>query len=181
MVGRLAMGYISDSVDPWLLGFSTLCSSALATFVLWGLLSNSFAGLLAFGLVYGTIAGGWTSLWTAFIRPIASAYNNNYTAAKINDYSTEDDLSLSTSLFGYLLLSRGIGNIASTPISNALMRSNPSSSLLYHHSKTGFAVGEGKFEHVIIYVGICFATASMVAAVGFGIEKSRARMANGSA
>lgn len=66
------MGYISDSVDPWLLGLSTLGSSAIATIVLWGLFSNSFAGLLAFGLVYGTIAGGWTSLWTAFIRPIAS-------------------------------------------------------------------------------------------------------------
>ncbi|KZP31551.1 MFS general substrate transporter [Athelia psychrophila] len=57
-IGGLAMGYVSDIVDPWLLALSTLGSSALATFVLWGLFSNSFAGLLAFGLVYGVLAGG---------------------------------------------------------------------------------------------------------------------------
>ncbi|KZP31560.1 MFS general substrate transporter [Athelia psychrophila] len=164
VIGRLAMGYVSDTVDPWLLGLTTLGSSALATFVLWGFLSNSFAGLLAFGLVYGIIAGGWTSLWTAFLRPIV-----------------KDDISLATSLFGYLLLSRGIGNIASTPISNALLQNNQSSSFPYHHTRTGFAVGEGRFQNVIIYVGICFITASVVAVVGWGREKSRTRMASANA
>ncbi|KZP31550.1 MFS general substrate transporter [Athelia psychrophila] len=164
VIGRLAMGYLSDTVDPWLLALSSLGSSALATFVLWGLLSNSFAGLLAFGLVYGIMAGGWSSLGTAFLRPIV-----------------KDDISLSASLFGHVLLSRGIGNIASAPISNALLRNNQSSSVPYHHTKTGFAVGEGRFENVILYVSICFATASVVAAIGWGREKSRARTASANA
>lgn len=65
---------MSDKLDPWLLGLATLCLTALATFILWGVLSSSFAGLMAFGLAYGILAGGWSSLWTAFVQPIASAY-----------------------------------------------------------------------------------------------------------
>lgn len=95
--------------------------------------------------------------------------------------TTEDDITLSTSLFGYLLLSRGIGNIASTPISNALLRSNSPSPLLHHSNKTGFSVGEGRFEDLILYAGTCFAAASMIAVVGWGMEKSRAQRARLSA
>ncbi|KZP33374.1 MFS general substrate transporter [Athelia psychrophila] len=157
-VGRVVMGYASDNIDPWLLILSTLGTSALATFILWGVLSNSFAGLLAFGLVYGVMAGGFTSLWPAIVRPIA-----------------KDDVALITSLYGYLLLTRGIGNIASTPVSNALLRTNQSVSIPYHHTKTGFAVGEGRYENVIIYVGICFAAASVISVGGWAMEKSRAQ------
>ncbi|KZP05355.1 MFS general substrate transporter [Athelia psychrophila] len=163
VIGGLAIGYVSDTVDPWLLALSTLGSSALATFVLWGFLSNSFPGVLAFSLVYGIMTGAWPSLWTAFLRPIV-----------------KDDLTLATSLFGYILLSRGIGNIASTPISNVLMRNNQSS-VPHQHTKTGFAVGEGRFENVILYVSICFATASVMATIGWGREKSRARKASSNA
>ena len=95
--------------------------------------------------------------------------------------TTEDDITLSTSLFGYLLLSRGIGNIASTPISNALLRSNSPSPLLRHQNKTGFDVGEGRFEDLILYAGTCFAAASVIAVIGWGMEKSRAQRARLSA
>jgi len=85
----------------------------------------------------------------------------------------EDDISLSTTLFGYLLLSRGLGNIASTPIANALLRNDPSSLMAHPHSSTGFAVGDGQFENVILYVGGCFAVASVIAVAGWGMERSR--------
>jgi MCP family monocarboxylic acid transporter-like MFS transporter 10 len=61
---------LSDSVDPWLLSFSTLFGTCMATFILWGVLSRSLAGLIAFGLVYGSLAGGWSSMWTGFIRRV---------------------------------------------------------------------------------------------------------------
>lgn len=73
MLGRLSMGVLSDKFDAWALALSTLFLTALATFILWGVLSNSFAGLLAFGIAYGVLAGGWSSLWNGFVRPIASA------------------------------------------------------------------------------------------------------------
>lgn len=91
-------------------------------------------------------------------------------------WAAEDDLTLSTSLFGYLMLTRGIGNILSTPISTSLLRNNGSSSSPpYHHDNTGFAVGEGRFENMIIYVGACFSAAAMVVVVGWGMERARAR------
>lgn len=71
---------------------------------------------------------------------------------------------MSTTLYNYLLLSRGIGNIASTPIS-AKLYANP------HNGAgalgdTGFGVGDGRFETMIIYVGTCFAGTAGVAAFG---------------
>lgn len=74
VVGRLSLGILSDRVDTWLLAFTTLMSSAIAVFVLWGLLSYSFAGILFYGIAYGCLAGGFTSLWTGFTRPVASEW-----------------------------------------------------------------------------------------------------------
>ncbi|KAJ7256824.1 major facilitator superfamily domain-containing protein [Mycena haematopus] len=161
VVGRLSMGYLSDKFNPWILALVTLVTTSVATFILWGVLSHSFGGLLAFGIAYGSIAGGWSSLWTGFVRPIAN-----------------DDPALSTMLYGYLLLSRGIGNIVSTPISTKLLvyTSQPHNGTM--SDSTGFDVGGGRFEKVIIYVGTCFAGAAGVAALGLAmdIRKSGGRM-----
>ncbi|KAJ7160111.1 major facilitator superfamily domain-containing protein [Mycena filopes] len=154
VVGRLSMGYLSDKFNPWLLALVTLLSTSVATFVLWGVLSHSFGGLLAFGIAYGSVAGSWTSLWTGFVRPVA-----------------KDDPLTSTALFGYILLSSGIGNIVSTPISAKLYAN-------FHNITgtigTGFDVGDGRFEKMIIYVGTCFAGAAGIAALGWAINRKGA-------
>lgn len=62
------MGIFSDKFDPWILGLSTLTAASIVTFVLWGVLAHTFAGLVCFGLAYGIIASGWSSLWTGFVR-----------------------------------------------------------------------------------------------------------------
>lgn len=78
------MGFLVDKFNPWILASATLLMTSLVTFILWGVLSHSFAGLLAFGIVYGTIASGWTSLWTGFVRPLASTHppQNHYSSVK---------------------------------------------------------------------------------------------------
>ena len=63
---------LSDYISPWLIASTTLMLSSLSIFILWGLLSYTFAGVLAYGIAYGCLAGGWTSLWASFLRPIAS-------------------------------------------------------------------------------------------------------------
>ncbi|KAJ7163489.1 major facilitator superfamily domain-containing protein [Mycena crocata] len=151
VVGRLSLGYLSDKVNPWLLALSTLLTTLASTFILWGIFSHSFAGLLAFGIVYGTVAGGWSSLWTGFVRPFA-----------------KDDPVLSTTLYGYLLLSRGIGNIVSTPISANLYAQTRN--VTGGAEKTGFQVGDGRFQEMIIYVGTCFAGAAAVSALGWTMD-----------
>ncbi|KAJ7644475.1 MFS general substrate transporter [Roridomyces roridus] len=131
-VSGVVMGHLSDRVNPWLLALSTLLATSLTTFILWGVLSHSFAGLLAFSTVYGSIAGGWSSAWTGFVRPLA-----------------RDDLAMSTRLYGYLLLSRGIGNIVSTPISSKLFSQVRNTTIIRVES-TGFDVADGRFENMII-------------------------------
>ncbi|KAJ7913560.1 major facilitator superfamily domain-containing protein [Mycena leptocephala] len=151
LVGRLSMGYLSDKFNPWILALATLFTTSVATFILWGIVSHSFAGLMAFGIVYGSVAGGWSSLWTGFVRPLAM-----------------DDPAMSTTLYGYLLLSRGIGNIVSTPISAKLYgQAHNVTGIL---ESTGFEVGDGRFEKMIIYVGTCFAGAAGVAALGWAMD-----------
>ena len=77
VVSRLALGLLSDKLNPWLLASITTISASTVTFILWGIFSSTFAGLIAFGIAYGVVASGWSSLFTALIRPIASSYESN--------------------------------------------------------------------------------------------------------
>ncbi|KAF7313006.1 hypothetical protein MKEN_00985500 [Mycena kentingensis (nom. inval.)] len=156
IVGRLSLGFLSDKFNPWMLALTTLLITSAATFVLWGVLSHSLAGLLAFGIVYGSVAGGWSCLWTGFVRPLA-----------------HDDATASTTLFGYFLLSRGIGSIVSTPISAHLYSAASHNGTTTRNGHTGFDVSDGRFKNMILYVGTIFAGAAIFAAVGWGMEEKK--------
>lgn len=69
---QLGLGLLSDHVSPWLLASLTLSAASLATFMFWGVAGHAVAGLFVFGATYGLLAGGFSSLYTAFVRPIAS-------------------------------------------------------------------------------------------------------------
>jgi MFS transporter, MCT family, solute carrier family 16 (monocarboxylic acid transporters), member 10 len=70
------------------------------------------------------------------------------------------------------MMSRGLGNILSTPITTTLSRHNGNSTVIMH-GKLGFDVGGGKFEMVIIYAGTCFAGAAIIAMIGWGSDRMR--------
>ncbi|KAJ7745497.1 MFS general substrate transporter [Mycena olivaceomarginata] len=175
---RLSMGYLSDSFNPWMLAFAILATTSLTNFVLWGILSHSFAGLLAFGVAYGTVAGGWTCLWTGFVRPLASA-------SSLLDLKTTS--SCPQRSMGTSSLSRGIGNIVATPISAKLytqhhlyLQGNVTTghgNMNATMARTGFDVGDkdGRFATMIVYVGTCFAGAAGVAALGWMLDRRSRR------
>lgn len=71
-IACFAVGFMSDKYDIWLLTLSSLVLTSLATFLLWGVLSYSLAGILVFSGVYGAASGGFSSLWSGFVKPIAS-------------------------------------------------------------------------------------------------------------
>ena len=73
--GRIIVGHLSDKVNPWTLAASTTLCTSVVTFTLWGVLSRNFAGVLAFGIAYGALAGGWSSHWVGFIKPIAREFS----------------------------------------------------------------------------------------------------------
>jgi len=88
---------------------------------------------------------------------------------------SEDDIALSTTLYGYVLFSRGLGNVLSTPIASALLSSASISSYGDELAQTGFDVGGGRFKKMIIYVGSCFAGAAMIASLEWGRETMKCR------
>ena len=79
------------------------------------------------------------------------------------------------------MFSRGIGNILSTPVSTALQTMH-SPSLLKLASKSllrresGYSVADGQNEKMIVYVGSCFAVASVVVAFGWLLDTKRRRI-----
>ncbi|KAI0775424.1 MFS general substrate transporter [Irpex lacteus] len=153
------MGWLSDRFDIWVLAIASLVGTCLATFIVWGILSSSLAGILAYGVIYGLTAGGWSSLWSGFVNPVA-----------------KEDPSLSTTLFSFMLATRGIGNILTTPISTALQGHGRVSDDMTQ-ARTGFSVAGGQFKAMIAYAGACFAAATVVTVVGWAFDRrSRTRI-----
>ena len=68
----VAVGLLSDRFEPWGIAVGMLALTAAASFIFWGVLSHTFAGLIMFSVLFGIISSGWTTLWTGFVRPIAS-------------------------------------------------------------------------------------------------------------
>ena len=161
------MGYLSDHFNAWLLALSSLVATALATFVLWGVLGNTFAGLIAFGIAYGIVAGSFSSLFLSFARMYASKWQlQRRILDSLLTHGAEEDPTNSTTLFGYISLGRGVGNVLSTPIATAL--TGTGSHLV--KGATGFAVGGGRFESMILYTGTCFTGAAGLAVFGWRSE-----------
>lgn len=75
------------------------------------------------------------------------------------------------SLLGYLALTRGIGNVLSTPIAAALRRDNGTS--LEAQVNFGFNVGGGQFENVIFWAGSCFAGGTIFATIGWAMSRKQ--------
>ncbi|KLO06695.1 MFS general substrate transporter [Schizopora paradoxa] len=167
LASRITLGILSDKLSPFAIGMLCAFGTALVTFLLWGVVAvraaSHFSGLLAFGIAYGALAGGWTSLMVGFVRPVST-----------------DDPRLATNLIGLLYAVQGIGNILSTPISTSLFHSAPSTKLL---SKTSnhilVALRAGGYEKMIIYVGSCFAGAGVIAGMGMLAEKAQTRRGHG--
>ncbi|KAA1476048.1 MFS general substrate transporter [Dentipellis sp. KUC8613] len=150
-LGPLLIGALSDYFMPWPLALITAVLSSISTFVLWGAVGN-VAGLLIFSATYGVVAGGWSTLWSGFVRTI-----------------TKDDPAASMALYGFLMLSRGLGNVLCSPVSTRL--ANLSTAAATTHKKTGFAIEGGRFGKLITYVGVCYAGAAAIAFVGWMGER----------
>ncbi|GJE97512.1 MFS general substrate transporter [Phanerochaete sordida] len=156
VVSALTAGWLSDRCNVWMLAFVSIMLTSVATFTLWGLASFSFAGVLVFSVAYGLTAGGWSSMWYAFVRPIS-----------------EGDTAVSTTLFGLLLFTRGLGNIASTPIATALQQTRIVALRVDGAPRLGFEVAGGQYAAMVVYASMCFACAAGVAALGWFLERRR--------
>lgn len=73
------------------------------------------------------------------------------------------------------MLSRGLGNVLSSPISTTL--ANVSTTITTADGrKAGFKIDGGRFEKLIVYVGTCYAAVAVVALFGWGRERFTIRV-----
>lgn len=105
----------------------------------------------------GAILAAYRQYVTTAPTSVMSAYMDEMPC------TTEDDPRLTTTLFGVFSLSRGIGNILSTPISTALQSNNGTSMV---QVRPGGAY-QGQYENVILYAGTCFTAAAIVVGLGW--------------
>ncbi|KAF2198740.1 putative MFS monocarboxylate transporter [Delitschia confertaspora ATCC 74209] len=130
VIGCILMGSI---VDKWHVTTCILISTigtAFSVFVIWGF-ATSLATLYVFSLVYGLFAGSFTSTWPGIMKDVK----------KVKESA---DPSI---VFACLAAGRGIGNIASGPLSEALVKGFP------WKGEAGFAYGSG-FGTLIVFTGV---------------------------
>ncbi|KAL8790614.1 MAG: hypothetical protein Q9213_000461 [Squamulea squamosa] len=109
-----------------------ICSlgAALAVFVFWGL-AVSLPILYLFSLLYGLTAGGFSASYTGIV-------------SRVKDQVTAADTGM---IFGFLAAGRGIGAVASGPLSEALLRLQAWKG----EAKLGYGTGYGS---LIVFTGI---------------------------
>ncbi|GHJ87124.1 hypothetical protein NliqN6_3526 [Naganishia liquefaciens] len=137
--GLLLLGYLSDH---WPLRFVitlTCLGSAAACLLLWGFSTNSGV-LIAFVVIFGLLGLSFSAIWSKLIGIIA-----------------KDDPSLPSIVFPIFAFMRGIGNITSGPVSEALLRAPA-------WSGAAGAYGFKNYGALLMYTGI-----TMLAGFGAGI------------
>ena len=130
--GALTMGMLNDRLDLSHVILLSSIGSTLAVFIFWGLAGHG-ALLIMFAILYGFFAGGWSSTWSGMMKQMK-----------------RERSAIDTGLaFGLLSGVRGIGNVASGPLSAGLIEK--ATSMAEKNVRFGY---ETKYEWVIVFTGL---------------------------
>ncbi|KAI9037481.1 uncharacterized protein KD926_000276 [Aspergillus affinis] len=105
--GCVIMGSMVDRFHATTCILASTIGSTIAVFLIWGF-ADSMAPLYIFCIFYGLFAGSFTSTWPAIVN-------------EVRKKSVYADPSI---VFGFLSTGRGIGNVISGPLSEALLKNN---------------------------------------------------------
>ncbi|KAJ5407598.1 hypothetical protein N7509_001481 [Penicillium cosmopolitanum] len=103
--GSIIIGFLSDRYHVTTCLLITTAGSVISVFFIWGF-SSSLWSLYVFCIVYGLLAGGYSSTWSSIAHEIQHA-------------NPATDVSV---IFPFMETGRGIGNVASGPLSEALLK-----------------------------------------------------------
>jgi MFS family permease len=130
VIGQVLFGFLNDRMHVTSVIAVSTIGATMAVFLFWGF-SLSMPLLCIFSLLYGVFAGGFSSCWTGMIREVQRKTPSAETG----------------SVFGLLCAGRGIGAVASGPLSEKLLGGAP-------WLGTGsFAYGTG-YGGLIVFTGI---------------------------
>jgi hypothetical protein len=104
--GCVAMRRFTDRLHVSSCILLSTTGAVVGVFCFWGL-SASLPVLYSFCILYGLFAGSFTSCWPGIMRDVAAKGGDN----------TVDPVMI----FGWLAAGRGLGNVVSRPLSEALL------------------------------------------------------------
>lgn len=130
VVGCVLMGSIVDKLDVTVCILISTVGSTIGVFLIWGF-SMSLAPLFIFSVVYGLFAGSYTSTWPGIMRDV------------VHKMSSAE----SSMVFACLAAGRGVGNLVSGPLSEALIKGLP------WEGKLGYGYGSG-YGPLIVFTGV---------------------------
>lgn len=116
--GCVAMGWFIDRLDVTTCIMLSTAGTVLGTFFLWGLGGNNLAVLYVFCVVYGFFAGSFTSAWPGIMREVAKLGHQDQGHGSKKPVDP-------TMVFAFLAMGRGVGNVVSGPLSEALVKGLP--------------------------------------------------------
>ena len=144
--GCIAMGSLIDRFHVTTCILLSSIGATVGTFLLWGF-STSLPILYVFCVTYGLFAGSFSSTYSGIIK----------------DVLKRSDTADAGLVFAFLAAGRGIGNVVSGPLSEALVKGRP------WWGKAGMAYGSG-FGPLIAFTGVsaaCGALSFVARSVGW--------------
>ncbi|KAH1491333.1 hypothetical protein LV164_002272 [Aspergillus fumigatus] len=103
--GCIFTGYLADRHHVTKCILLSSAGAVASVFLLWGL-ANHIATLYAFCIVYGFFAGGYSSSWSALSHEVQKSERSAHVSM----------------VFAFLETGRGVGNVISGPLSEALLK-----------------------------------------------------------
>lgn len=113
MIGLVIMGYMTDRLNSRKCIAMSAVGATLSVFLFWGLAVH-VAVLFVFCILFGLFGGGFPAAWPAVMRETAEK-------AEARGLGHVDTMLI----FSLFCVSRGIGNIVSGPLSEALVDQMP--------------------------------------------------------
>ncbi|KAL2181351.1 major facilitator superfamily domain-containing protein [Thermothelomyces heterothallicus CBS 202.75] len=141
--GCVAMGWLIDRLEVTRCFLVSSLGATLGTLLLWGM-SVNLPVLYLFCIVYGLFAGSYSAAWPGIMKEITS---RPPPSPPPSDGSTDGSghghehgsLADPSMVFAFLAMGRGIGNVVSGPLSEALVKGMP----WQGHAFGGYGSGYG--------------------------------------
>jgi MFS family permease len=112
-MGCVILGWMTDKFHVTTCIIISAVGTAISVLLVWGF-TTSLPVLYVYCVLYGLFAGGWTSVYPGVMKEITQKGEN------ANHRHVEPVM-----VIGMLLLGRGVGNMISGPLSEALIRGMP--------------------------------------------------------
>ncbi|KAI0146951.1 MFS general substrate transporter [Xylariaceae sp. FL1272] len=136
--GCIAMGMLIDRLHVTTCILVSTIGATVGVLVIWGL-SPSVSVLYIFCVMYGLFAGSFTSTWPGIMMNMARQHSPD---------DKQGQRTVTVMVFGFLAVGRGIGNVATGPLSESLVRGWP-----WRGETSAVGYGSG-YGIMIVFTGI---------------------------